>query len=174
MLSSLASLPALPHQTCFVSALPSSQESQREGKNEFNYTDVLGQRDHPLVHALDALAGLQRLALGLGAIGLPEVLQVGCFGSRGLQRAWWGGHKEESRCEMMPVFPSLNAIPARYWGTVSETWLTKPPTPARVLLHRLALPAPALTLLFLPQVMLPVPLLCILQQLGPFLMGQAG
>lgn len=79
-----------------------------------SYTDVLGQRDHPLVHALDALAGLQGLALG--AVGLPQVLQVGGFGSRGLQRA----------------------------------------------------------LLLLPQVMLPMPLLCVLQQLGPFLMGQAG
>lgn len=39
------------------------------------HTDVLGQRDHPLVHALDALAGLQGLALG--AIRLPQVLQVG-------------------------------------------------------------------------------------------------
>lgn len=40
-----------------------------------SYTDVLGQCDHPLVHALDALAGLQGLALG--AVGLPQVLQVG-------------------------------------------------------------------------------------------------
>lgn len=47
-----------------------------------SYTDVLGQCDHPLVHALDALAGLQGLALG--AVGLPQVLQVG-FRSRALQ-----------------------------------------------------------------------------------------
>lgn len=40
-----------------------------------SYTDVLGQCDNPLVHALDALAGLQGLALG--AVGLPQVLQVG-------------------------------------------------------------------------------------------------
>lgn len=48
-----------------------------------SYTDVLGQRDHALVHALDALAGLQGLALG--PVGLPQVLQVHGFGSRGLQ-----------------------------------------------------------------------------------------
>jgi len=58
-------------------ALPSSL--QRKEDNEVNYTDVLGQCDHPLVHALDALAGLQGLALGLRAVRLPEVLQVGCF-----------------------------------------------------------------------------------------------
>ena len=105
---SLASLPAPPHQTCFVSALPSSPESRREGKNEVTYTDVLGQRDHPLVHALDALAGLEGLALGLGAVGLPEVLQVGCFGSRGLQRAW-GRHEGESRRETTAPSPASNA-----------------------------------------------------------------
>lgn len=95
VLRPLALLPALPHQTCLVPALPSSPEPQREGENEVNYTDVLGQRDHPLVHALDALAGLQGLALGLGAIRLPEVLQVGCFGSRGLQQAWVGAQRRE-------------------------------------------------------------------------------
>lgn len=58
-----------------------------------SYTDVLGQCDHPLVHALDALAGLQGLALG--AVGLPQVLQVGGFGSRGLQRAWGASRREQ-------------------------------------------------------------------------------
>lgn len=57
-------------------ALPSSLQRK---ENRVNYTDVLGQCDHPLVHALDALAGLQGLALGLWAVRLPEVLQVGCF-----------------------------------------------------------------------------------------------
>lgn len=129
---------------------------------------MLGQRDHPLVHALDALAGLQGLALGLGAVGLPEVLQVGCFGSRGLQRAW-GRHKEDSRHEMTSVSPSSNAIPA--WHGERELADEAPPRASS------GSPAPAgtaLTLLFLPQVMLPVPLLRILQQLGPFLVGQAG
>lgn len=170
VLRSLASLSALPHQTYFITALPSSPEPQRKGENKVNYTDVLGQRDHPLVHALDALAGLQGLALGLGAVGLPEVLQVGCFGSRGLQRAW-GRHKEDSRHEMTSVSPSSNAIPAWHWGTASESWPMKPP---RASSGSPALAGTALTLLFLPQVMLPVPLLRILQQLGPFLVGQAG
>lgn len=125
VLRSLASLPALPHQTCFISALPSSPEPQRKGENELNYADVLGQCDHPLVHALDALAGLQGLALGLGAIRLPEVLQVGCFRSRGLERAW-ERHKEESRREMSSVSPFSNAIPAQHWGTASKSWVMKP------------------------------------------------
>lgn len=102
--------PSPPHQMYFTSALdvalPSSPCTPEEGENQVNYTDVLGQRDHPLVHALDALAGLQGLALG--AVGLPEVLQVGCFRGRGLQRGW-GRHKEQSWSQVPPVSPSSMA-----------------------------------------------------------------
>lgn len=158
--------PSPPHQMYFTSALdvalPSSPCTPEEGENQVNYTDVLGQRDHPLVHALDALAGLQGLALG--AVGLPEVLQVGCFGGRGLQRGW-RRHKEQSWSQVPPVSPSSMA--EHHPGTA-------PGHQAHRASLRLTLPVPALTLLLLPRVVLPVPLVRILQQLGPFLVGQAG
>lgn len=78
-----------------------------------------------------------------------------------------GGTKSRAgaRCHPCPPPRWPNTILVRHRGT-------KPTVPASG--SRRAPPVPALTLLLLPRVVLPVPLVRILQQLGPFLVGQAG